>query len=267
MENPEALPHSTNRQATDATGGMSLMPSRSRLNHNVLIIDADDANCEAVKNCLDAEGFPVDIVSDGQEALTRAATGNYAIAVLDILLPGFNGLELLRRLRADSRIPVIVATSRAGEIDRIVGLEVGAEDYLLKPVNPREMLARVRAVLRRVRSPRVAEEFTTGKVSAADVELDGTTRTARVNERPLELTTTEYALLDLFLRRAGRVIPREVLVESALGRAFSPLDRSIDLHVSHLRQKLGRYPDGTPRIKAVRGVGYVYACPARKLED
>ena len=231
---------------------------------SVLLIDHDDALCEHVKKCLESEGLKVETVHNGSDGLDRALSGDHAIAILDIMLPGFNGLELLRRVRASSQIPVVIATARGEEVDRIVGLELGADDYLSKPFNPRELVARLRAVLRRVHSRGSGRAFPSACISVADLEMDTSARTVLRAHESLQLTTTEFDLLRVLLQNAGRPVARENMAQLALGRPFSPLDRSIDLHVSHLRRKLGQHPGGSARIKAIRGVGYVYACPVGK---
>jgi DNA-binding response OmpR family regulator len=166
------------------------------------------------------------------------------------------GLEVLRHLRVKSNVPVLILTARGEDVDRIVGLEIGADDYLPKPFNPRELLARIRAVLRRVR-----ESATRGpddKLRVGDVELDpGTRKVQRAGEK-VELTAVEFNLLEQLLRSAGRVVERENLAQEVLGRKLSAFDRSLDVHVSNLRKKLGDRPDGEERIQTIRGVGYIY---------
>lgn len=230
----------------------------------VLLIDHDDELCELLKECLEKEGLNVETVHNGNDGLDRVLSGNHSIAVLDIMLPGFNGFELLRKVRANSQIPVVVATARGEEVDRIVGLEVGADDYLSKPFNPRELVARLRAVLRRVYSRNPAPMPLANRIAVVDIEIDSAARTALRAGQSLALTTTEFELLQILLRNAGKAVTREDLAQSALGRPFSAFDRSIDLHISHLRRKLGHYPEGSTRIKTVRGVGYVYALPVNK---
>ena len=224
---------------------------------SVLLIDRDDELCNVVKECLEREGLNVETVHNGEEGLDRALSGDHAIAVLDIMLPGLSGFELLRRVRAKSQIPVIIVTAQGEEVDRIVALEVGADDYLSEPFNPRELVARLRAVLRRAHPRSYDRALSSHRLVVADVEMDTSARSVLRTGEPVDLTTTEFDLLQLLLRNAGRVVAREDLAQSALGRKFSPLDRSIDLHVSHLRRKLGHYPVGSKRIKAIRGVGYL----------
>ena len=227
----------------------------------ILIVDDDEELCELVAEYLTAEGLRVDAVSDGDEGVRRALSGDYALVVLDVMLPDMSGFDALRRIRAQSRTPVLMLTARGADVDRIVGLELGADDYLPKPFNPRELVARIRAVLRRTEerpesggAPPAAETFTVG-----DVSLNAGTRTARRAGELLELTTAEFDLLTALLRSAGRVLSREELSETALGRPLAPLDRSIDMHVSSLRRKLGPAAGGGERIKTVRGTGYLYA--------
>jgi DNA-binding response OmpR family regulator len=239
-------------------------PNVNKQAESVLLIDHDGELCEHVKECLERAGLNVETVHNGSDGLDRALSGDHAIAVLDIMLPGFNGLELLRRVRASSRIPVVIATARGEEVDRIVGLEVGADDYLSKPFNPRELVARLRAVLRRAHSRGSGRGLRSACISVADIEMDTSARTVLRAREPLQLTTTEFDLLKVMLQNAGRTVTREGLARIGLGRQFSELDRSIDLHVSHLRGKLGQYPGGSLRIKAIRGVGYVYTYPVEK---
>ena len=191
-----------------------------------------------------------------------ALSGNHLLVVLDVMLPGLNGFEVLRRIRNKSRIPVLLLTARGEDVDRIVGLEIGADDYLPKPFNPRELVARIRAILRRTRT---AEKPGAGQppeiLLVGDIELDPATRTVRQNGNPVELTSVEFNLLEVLLREAGRVVSRERLVDTVLSRKFSPFDRSIDMHVSKIRRKLGDSDTGTDHIKTVRGVGYIFARP------
>jgi two-component system, OmpR family, response regulator CpxR len=226
----------------------------------VLIVDDDVELCELVGEYLSSEGFDVECVHDGAEGAERATAGGFAIVVLDVMLPSLGGFDVLRRVRAASSLPVVMLTARGDDVDRIVGLELGADDYLAKPFNPRELVARIRAVLRRAGGA----ERQAAKVENAgvdDVELDRGARVTRVGGRRVDLTTVEFELLDLFVREAGKVLTREELVRRVLGREFSPFDRSIDTHVSNLRRKLGKREDGLDRIKSVRGAGYVFVHP------
>jgi len=229
----------------------------------ILVIDDDVELCHLVAEYLQAEGFGVESVHDGESGLKKATTSEYLLAVLDVMLPGLNGFEVLRRIRATSRLPVLLLTARGEDVDRIVGLEIGADDYLPKPFNPRELVARIRAILRRSRSERNGALPAPDIVRVGDVELDPATRTVRLEGKPVDLTSVEFNLLEVLLREAGRVVPRERLVNAVLSRKFSPFDRSIDMHVSKVRKKLGD-TDSDEHIKTVRGVGYIFARPREK---
>jgi two-component system response regulator CpxR len=186
-------------------------------------------------------------------------SGDYQLAVLDVMLPGVSGFDLLRSIRATSRIPVLMLTARGDDVDRIVGLELGADDYLSKPFNPRELVARIRAVLRRIPpDARGAGDRVPAQLTVDDVAMDLGPRVVRRGGAPVELTAVEFALLELLLRAAGSVVRREDLARGALGRNLLPFDRSIDVHVSRVRKKLGPRPDGGERIATLRSVGYLY---------
>lgn len=229
----------------------------------LLVVDDDTELCLLVTRYLEAEGFQVDSVNDGQEGIERALSGDYSLVVLDVMLPGVNGFDVLRRIRAESPIPVIMLSARAEDVERIVGLEIGADDYLGKPFNPHELVARIRAVSRRSRPDREREPESVRHpvLKVGDIELNRNAWKVMRNGRPVVLTTLEFNLLEMLLRAAGQVLPREELVQTLLEREFDPFDRSIDMHVSNLRKKLGRHVNGVERIKSVRGVGYVYPNP------
>ncbi len=224
------------------------------------MVDDDVELCQMVVEYLAPEGFEVDVIHSGPKGLEKAVAGAYALILLDIMLPLMNGLDLLRQLRQTSAVRVILLTARGEPVDRIVGLEIGADDYLPKPFDPRELLARIRAVLRRP-AGEAAQPLATPpeKITVGDVELDRSTRTVKKKGHPLDLTAVEFELLDVLLRSAGRVVTRELLVKSVLERNFSPFDRSIDMHVSNLRKKLGDHRIRQERIKTIRSVGYLYA--------
>ncbi len=233
----------------------------------ILIIDDDVELCGLLREYLGTEGFQAEYAHDGETGLERALTGEYVLVVLDVMLPRINGFEVLRRIRASSSIPVLLLTARGEDVDRIVGLEIGADDYLPKPFNPRELVARIRAVLRRGKAearqaPRPSEILRVG-----DIELDPANRSVRQASKPVELTSVEFNLLEVLLREAGRVVTRERLANAVLGRKFSPFDRSIDMHVSKVRRKLGDSEGGMEHIKTVRGVGYIFARPRERTGD
>lgn len=230
--------------------------------NSILIIDDDKDLCELLRDYLTPEGFEVAAVHNGLEGSERALAGQFALIVLDVMLPGINGLEVLRRIRAASHIPVLMLTARGEEVDRIVGLEIGADDYLPKPFNPRELVARIRAVLRRADSqppPSPQSPGNPGKLIVGDIELIPGNRTLLCAGQKAELTSVEFDILEVLLRMAGQVVSRDDLVKQALGRNITAYDRSIDVHVSSLRKKLGHRKDASERIKTIRSIGYLYS--------
>jgi two-component system response regulator CpxR len=197
-------------------------------------------------------------VHDGSTGVDRALSGVYSLVILDVMLPGIRGFEVLRQIRAKSTLPVIMLTAHGEDVDRIVGLELGADDYLPKPYNPRELAARIHAVLRRTAAGPATDLLTPFMIFLDDIRLDTRARSARHKTRDVELTSAEFELLVLFFKSPGQVLSRDELVRTALGRDLEPSDRSLDVHISNLRKKLGACPDGTERIRAIRNVGYVY---------
>lgn len=232
------------------------MPNR------ILIIDDDVELCELLRDYLAAEGFAVEAVHDGESGAERVKGHDYCLVVLDVMLPRISGFEVLRRIRSGSQVPVLMLTARGDEIDRIVGLEMGADDYLPKPFNPRELVARLRAIQRRVTVPPSEAGTPTNLLEVGDVAVDPGARSVRCGDRDVEVTSVEFSILEVLLRTAGKVISREDLSLQALGRRLNYQDRSIDVHVSSLRKKLGPSDSGSERIKSVRGIGYIYASPA-----
>jgi len=223
----------------------------------VLVIDDDVEFCKLVTRYLTQEGFQIDSVNGGAPGAERALSGNYALVVLDVMMPGVNGFDVLRRIRAQSRIPILMLTAKGDALDRVLGLEMGADDYLPKPFNPQELAARIRAILRRAKP----DAPVGAPITVGDIEIDSRARVARRTGEIVNLTTVEFDLLEALLRAAGQVVGREKLTRDVLGRDFSPFDRSIDTHVCNLRKKIGLLPDGAERIKGVRGIGYLYAAP------
>ncbi len=226
----------------------------------VLIVDDDKELCDLVAEYLTPEGFEVGAVHNGEQGLKRALSGDHVLVVLDVMLPGMSGLDVLRKLRAESRVPVLILTARGDDVDRIVGLEIGADDYLPKPFNPRELLARIRAILRRTQKP---PSPPMEKIAIGDVELDPAARMVKRAGEPVELTSVEFGMLEALMRSAGQVVTRDQLAQNVLGRKFMPYDRSIDMHVSKLRKKLGDSEDAD-KIKTIRGVGYVFTRPSEE---
>ena len=222
----------------------------------LLIIDDDVELCVLVAEFLRREGFEMDLVHDGPGGLEAALAGDHQAIVLDVMLPGLGGFEVLRRIRERKRTPILMLTARGDHVDRIVGLEMGADDYVPKPFDPRELVARIRAVLRRAAAP--AEPVSdAGRITAGGITVDLDAREAWHGRRRLELTTVEFDLLVTLVRAAGRVVSREELSRAALGREFNPLDRSVDMHVSNLRRKLEAGGGEATPIKTVRSAGYL----------
>src|SRR5687768_11285415 len=212
---------------------------------SVLLIDDDEELCDLLAQFLGNEGFNVRAVNDGASGLEEAAAGEHCVVILDVMLPGMNGFDLLRELRRSSAVPVVMLTARGQDVDRIVGLEMGADDYLAKPFNPRELVARIRAIHRRLDRTEDGAPISAGEIlSAADVELHLASRTVLRGGEEITLTSAELTLLEVLLRAAGTVVSREDLSNLVLGRRFSPYDRSIDVHVSNLRKKLGPSASG-----------------------
>lgn len=221
----------------------------------VLIIDDDEELCELVSEYLNVEGFDTEVVNDGKSGLSAARTGRYDLAILDVMLPKMNGFEVLRELRTDSTLPVLMLTARGDDMERIVGLESGADDYLPKPFNPRELVARLRAIIRRT-SPE--GEGSMDRIAVDDIEISDSARSAKIKGEEIILTSVEFDLLKHLLLEAGKIVKKEDLSLRVLDRELSPYDRSLDMHISNLRKKLGLRDDGSERIKTIRSVGYIY---------
>ncbi|MEZ5305859.1 MAG: response regulator transcription factor [Pyrinomonadaceae bacterium] len=222
----------------------------------ILIIDDDEDLCELVGEYLQVEGFDTATANDGEEGLKMALEGGYDLITLDVMLPKKNGFDVLRELRQQSAAPVLMLTARGDDMERIVGLEIGADDYLPKPFNPRELVARIRAILRRVENG--SQDPDSDKFVVGDLEISRAGRSASVAGEKLQLTAIEFDLLADLAENAGKVVEKEDLSVRILDRELSPFDRSLDMHVSNLRKKLGNRPDGESRIKTIRSVGYIY---------
>ncbi|MDA0822385.1 MAG: response regulator transcription factor [Proteobacteria bacterium] len=225
---------------------------------NLLLVDDDVAFCDLLCAYLNGEDFNAEAIHDGPTAITHLREAAPDIVILDVMMPVMNGLDVLRELRSFSSVPVVMLTARGDDIDRIVGLELGADDYVAKPCNPREIVARARAILRRSRGAVDSVNHSDASLVVDDVELRGGERTVLQNGQPLELTSTEYDVLDVLLRNVGKVVEKAQVSQIALNRRLGPYDRSIDMHISRLRRKLGVLPGGGERIKTVRGSGYLY---------
>ena len=228
--------------------------------NKVLIIDDDEELCDLVSEYLTVEGFETTAVHDGEAGLQKALSGEYDLAILDVMMPKLNGFDVLKNLREKSGLPVLMLTARGDDMERIVGLEIGADDYLPKPFNPRELVARLRAILRRA-SAESNDHLPAEKITVDDLELSASSRSVKRDGEDLPVTSVEFDLLSALLREAGRVVKKEDLSENVLERRLSPYDRSLDMHISNLRKKLGARTDGSERIKTVRSVGYIYTVP------
>lgn len=216
---------------------------------SILLAD-DDAELSAMlKEYLERDGFKVTAVHDGESASQLALTQAHQLVVLDVMMPRMDGIEALRRIRQASRVPVIMLTARGDDVDRILGLELGADDYVPKPCTPRELAARMRAILRRVQEPKSEN----GPLAVGGIVVWPQKRRAEWRGQPLDLTSTEFNVLEVLMRNAGRVVSKKEISEAALGRPLAHFDRSIDVHLSSIRQKLG---EGGERIHTVRGMGY-----------
>ncbi len=227
--------------------------------NKILIIDDDLELCGLLVDYLEAEGFGVETVLDGNKGMERALSGEFDLIVLDVMLPGMNGFDVLSRIRPTINTPILMLTARGDDVDKIVGLEMGADDYISKPFNPRELLARIRTNLRRMRGGSEEVRKQSEILVVGDIEMKLATRTAYQSGRPVSLTAVEYKLLEILLRSAGQVVLREELIRTVLGRELDPFDRSIDVHISNLRKKIGHMIGDHERIKTIRGVGYLYS--------
>jgi DNA-binding response OmpR family regulator len=223
----------------------------------LLLIDDDRELCELLTEYLGHEQFQVQSVHRGDEAVPLAIDGQFELIILDVMLPGMSGTEVLRQIREVSTHPVLMLTARGDDVDRIVGLEMGADDYLPKPFNPRELLARLRAIMRRVDSSASPGD----RLSAQDLEMHPAARGVTAGGKAIDLTSTEFSILETLMRHPGEVVSKEQLSMGGLGRPLGRFDRSIDMHLSNLRRKLGPLPDNSNRIETVRGIGYLLKSP------
>ncbi len=223
----------------------------------LLIADDDQELCQLLQDYLSQEGFEVDSVHDGASAIEKTSREKYDLLILDVMMPQKNGFEALAEIRHRTQLPVIMLTARGEKVDRIVGLEMGADDYIAKPCDPRELVARIRAVMRRSQAhlPALATSET---IIIDGLEVDATNRQAKLDGEALDLTSTEFDLLRLLAENAGNLVSREAISENCIGKKLQPFDRSIDMHLSNLRKKLGPYKNDKERIKTIRGSGYQF---------
>ncbi|OED44310.1 DNA-binding response regulator [Endozoicomonas sp. (ex Bugula neritina AB1)] len=229
-------------------------------NTKLLLIDDDLELCDLLIEYLATEGYDVTAVHDGEAGVASALSGDYHLILLDVTLPKLNGFDALKLIRQQSDVPVLMLTARGDDVDRIIGLEFGADDYLPKPYNHRELVARVKAILRRGR-PVVIPENQSKTLQIDDIHLNLANREATLNDETLELTATEFQVLKALIEKAGELITRDDLTQIALNRRLTLYDRAIDMHVSNVRKKIGARADGSQRIKTVRGAGYFYIRP------
>ncbi len=222
---------------------------------HILIVDDDTELSGMLGEYLEAEGLSIERVFDGRTGVQQALTGLYDAVVLDVMMPELDGFEVLRRIRSHSSVPVLMLTAKGDDVDRIVGLEIGADDYLPKPFNPRELLARLHAVLRRTQGGSLHPHCGDAVIQIGSLEVHPSSRTALVGGKTLELTSTEFDLLHTLVKQGGHIVSKESLSEHALGRMLEKYDRSIDMHMSNLRKKMAEHNLGS-MIITVRGQGY-----------
>lgn len=229
----------------------------------LLLADDDARLSDLIKDYFVGEGYEVSHAWNGREALAMMAQETPDIVILDVMMPELDGFETLKQIRNKSSLPVIMLTAKGDDIDRILGLEMGADDYLSKPFNPRELLARIKAILRRASQEKEGD-------ATADLELSGVllrrkNRTVFLEGELVELTSSEYTLLECMMMVPGQVLTKQELSEKALGRKLTMYDRSLDMHISNLRKKIGNLANSEPRIKTVRGVGYIFVAEEEGL--
>lgn len=232
--------------------------------NRILLVDDDLELCQLMSDFLSLEGFTIDVVHNGEDALTKTQQHSYDVIVLDVMMPKLNGFDTLRQLRSDNSTPVLMMTARGDEVDRIVGFEMGADDYLPKPCSPRELVARLRAIIRRVEMEREGESATgqsSDVLTHADLELKPGSHKARRDGELLDLTQTEFRLLQMLMEQPGEMVSKDDMMKTVLNRNLGPFDRTIDMHISNLRKKLGPMAGGDQRIITIRGAGYQLAIP------
>jgi DNA-binding response OmpR family regulator len=223
----------------------------------ILLIDDDIELCDLMARFLSSEGYDVESAHDGISGLKTLQSGDFDLAVLDIMMPGKNGMDVLRELRQSSNLPVIMLTARGEEMDRIIGLELGADDYVPKPCNPRELSARIRAIQRRIEGSGPSNQSDNIR-QFGGIEWHPQSRSIYENDVAVELTATEYNILAALMEHAGEVVSKQELSKAALGKRYGPFDRSLDVHIGHLRKKLTLLANEQPRIKTVHSVGWLF---------
>tara|TARA_R110002033_G_scaffold114919_1_gene159661 strand:+ start:121 stop:807 length:687 start_codon:yes stop_codon:yes gene_type:complete len=225
--------------------------------NRILLIDDDIGLSDLLSQLLELEGFALSQAYDGEQGLMMAQQQDFDLILLDVMLPKLNGFEVLRALRQRKQTPVLMLTARGDEIDRVVGLEIGADDYLPKPFNDRELVARIRAILRRAQTTQ-QDNQAHEMMQFGDLRLDPTRQETYCNEQLIILTGTEFSLLFNLVEKSGELVTKDSLSENVLGKKLMPFDRSLDMHLSNLRKKLPERQDGRPRVKTLRGKGYIW---------
>lgn len=228
-------------------------------NIRILMVDDDDSLTGVFGEFLEAEGgFELTARHDGEAGVAAALSMNFDVIILDVMMPKMNGFDALKAIRKGSETPIIMLTARGDDLDRILGLEIGADDYVPKPCNLRELVARIRAILRRVSGSTTQAESSSGRIVVGDLRLDTGAQSVYRNDEFISVTGAEYGVLEILVQSAGEVVSKDAIARHALGRRIMPYDRSVDAHVGHLRKKLGPLQNGLQRIKTVRGRGYLY---------
>ena len=233
----------------------------------ILIIDDDKKLCRLLADYLAPMEYETICVHTGLEGIQKAVKGNFQVIILDVMLPGMDGFEVLKNIRRESDVPILMLTARGDETDRIVGLEMGADDYLPKPFSPRELLARLRSITRRFEkaAKRIVQPIGQ-QIVVGDLKIDPSSRTATSGCEMIPLTSIEFDLLFLLARSAGKVLTRDHLMDMVAGRDYEIFDRSIDVHISSIRRKLGDDPKQPKFIKTIRGTGYMFAIPSKEIK-
>lgn len=232
-------------------------PVSHRMTNRLLVVDESTELTLGLKDYLEADGFSVEYAHDGESAIKKALNQPFDAIILEIMLPKLNGFQVIKTIREHLETPILILTSRSDDIDRIVGLEVGADDYLTKPCNPYDLIAKLRVILRRTQKTPQHRPF----IEYHNISVDCATRTVLVSAIPLDLTQTEFNIIEMLIKSPGQAFSKEELTEYALGRKYTAYDRSIDVHISNLRSKLGNNSVSEPWIKTVRGFGYLFNIP------
>ena len=224
---------------------------------HILLIDDDRDLAELLGEYLDAEGFRLSAAHSGEEGIQELGRGEYDLVLLDVMMPGIDGFETLKQIRNTSAVPVLMLTAKGEETDRVLGLELGADDYLAKPYSHRELLARIKALLRRIELDRAQKENDTGTLECNGVTLNFDTYEVDCDGQTLPMTTSEFKVLRVLMTRAGKAVPKDDLYREVLGREIMAYDRSIDMHVSNVRRKIQTVTED-PKIQTIRGIGYLF---------